>query len=152
MREGGHHRVARRFRLHRQRPYQPDETTLKQWNAPAEVQPQIERHLLVARAARVEASSGVAQALGQQSLDEAVDVFVGTIDKGRVLAAALENGRESSFEVAGLVARQHAGVRQRTRPRNAPRDIVLEQASIELKRRPEGERLRIGRYVEAARP
>ena len=50
---------------------------LQQRNAPAQIQPQIERDLLVARPPGVQAASRVAEPLDQLALDEAVDVLVG---------------------------------------------------------------------------
>jgi hypothetical protein len=50
---------------------------LQEWDPPAQVQPQVERDLLVARAARVQPASGVADALDKAPLDEAVDILIG---------------------------------------------------------------------------
>ncbi len=49
-----------------------------------------------------------------------------------------------------LVGRQHAGAQQRLRPRAAAFHVVLEQATIEGKRRAEGEHVVIGSTRETA--
>ena len=52
------------------------DATLEQRNPAAQVKPQIERDLFVARAARVQTAAGIAQPFDEQPLDEAVDVLV----------------------------------------------------------------------------
>ena len=83
MRERRHQRVAGRRRLRRQRVDDARDRALQQRNAPPQIEPQVERHLLVARSAGVQPPAGVAEALDEQPLDEAVDVFVGAVDEGR---------------------------------------------------------------------
>ena len=73
----------RRRRLSRQRVDDAGDGALQHRNPPPQIQPQIERHLLVARSAGVQAAAGVAEPLDQQPLDEAVDVFVGAVDERR---------------------------------------------------------------------
>ena len=87
MRERRHQRVAGRRRLRGQRVDDARDGALQQRNAAAQIQPQIERHLLVARSAGVQPAAGVAEPLDQQPLDEAVDVLVGAVDECRVGSA-----------------------------------------------------------------
>ena len=76
----------------------------------------------------------VAEPLDEQPLDEAVDVFVGAVDEGRIGSPALEDVGERRFDLARLVAREDAGRGQRPRPRGAARHVVFEEPSIESKR------------------
>ena len=139
-------------RLGRQRVDHARRRALQQRDAAAQIEPQIERHLLVARSAGVQAAAGVAEPLDQQPLDEAVDVFVGAVDERRIGSAALEQIGERGFDLRALRRRAARPPRQRPRPRQAAGDVVFEQAAIETERRAEVERRRVGRGVEAARP
>ena len=153
VRERRHQRVARRRRLRGERVDERRDGALQQRNAPPQVEPQIERHLLVARSSGVQPAAGVAEPLDEQALDEAVHVLVGAGDERRIRPASLEDRRRASASIcARFVRRQHAGLAQRARPRQAAGDIVFEQAAIEAERGAEFERRRVGRGVEAAGP
>ena len=76
----GHERIARLLGLIRQRRNESPDESLKQRDAPPEIQPEIDRHLLVARATRVKPASGFADSLNQHTFDEAVHVLVGASD------------------------------------------------------------------------
>ena len=126
---------------------------LQQRNAAAQIQPQVERHLLVARAAGVQAPAGVADARDELALDEAVHVLVvaarPTPDPARpcsrIAVSAVGDRR-------GVVGVEHAGTRQRLGPREAAGDVVFEEPAIERKRDAEIERRGIGSRIEAAGP
>ena len=75
--------------------------------------------------------------LDEQPLDEAVHVFVGAVDKRRVGAAALEDLGERRLDLRASSRGEHAGARQRPRPREAARHVVFEQTPIEAERRAE---------------
>ena len=152
VRERRHQRVARRRGLRGQRVDDAGDRALQQRDAPPQVEPQIERHLLVARAAGVQPAAGVAEPLDQQPLDEAVDVLVGAGDERRIGPALLEDRGQRVFDLPRFLRRQHAGLRQRARPRHAAGHVVFEQAAIEAERRAELERRGVGRGVEAAGP
>ena len=74
----------------------------------------------------MEATAGVAEPLGEQPLDETVDVFVRTIHKRGIFLPAIEDVGERRLDFARLLACKDAGMRQRTRPRDAARHIVFE--------------------------
>ena len=99
VRERRHQRVAGRGRLRRQRGDDAGDAALQQRNAAPQVQPQIERHLLVARSAGMQPPAGVAEPLDEQALDEAVDVFVGAGDKRRIGAARARGCRSSATSI-----------------------------------------------------
>ena len=52
----------------------------------------------------MEATAGVAEPLGEQPLDETVDVFVRTIHKRGIFLPAIEDVGERRFEFARLIA------------------------------------------------
>ena len=150
VRERGHQRVAGVRRLARERGDTGRHAALQQRDAPSQIEPEIDRDLLVARSAGVETPPGVAEPLDEQPLDEAMDVFVGAVDEGRIRSSAIQDVGERRFDLARFVARDDAGVRQRARPRGAPLHVVLEEASIEAKRGAELEgRLRPARRRSA---
>src|SRR5437870_2068546 len=94
----------------------------------------------------------VAEPLDEQPLDEAVHVFVGAADERRIGSAALEDVLQRGVNLPGFVARQHAGVCQRTRPRPTAGDVVFEETAIEPKRRAEFEGGGVRRGVEPPGP
>jgi len=81
MRERGHHRVAGRSRLLRQRCYEIDEGVLQERKAAPQIQAQVDRDLLVARTPGVKTTAGIAEPLGEQALDEGVNVLVAAVDE-----------------------------------------------------------------------
>jgi hypothetical protein len=131
VRERRHQRVARRRGLRRERVDHAGDGALQQRDPPPQVEPQIERNLLVARSAGVQPAPGVAQAFDQQPLDEAVDVFVRSVDEGGIHSSLLEDGAERFLDLPRFFFRQHARTGQRPRPREAAGDVVLEQPPVE---------------------
>src|SRR5262249_42093742 len=152
VRERRHQRVAGRVRLRGQRADQLYDRALQQWNATPQVQPEIERDLLVARAAGVQAPARVAELGDEQTLDEAVHVLIAAIDERGIAAAALENPAERGFDLTRLAYVENAGLRQRPRPRLAADHVVFEQPPIEAKRCAEVERRGVRRGGEPAGP
>jgi hypothetical protein len=128
------------------------ERVLQQRDAAAEVEPQIERHLFVARPPGVQPPPGVADALDQLALDEAVHVLVLSGDPRRVAPSFVEDRRQAGGDGRRVVAGQDAGRLQRIGPREAAGDVVFEQRAIEAERDAEVERGGIGSGVEAAGP
>src|SRR5262245_44024408 len=104
---------------------------LQQWNPSPEIQTEIERDLLVPRTARVKTLPCIAEAFDEQPLHETVNIFVGTVDKRRIRSPTLENGLERGIDGGRLRPRQHAGLLERTGPRQTAAYVVLEEASIE---------------------
>ena len=125
---------------------------LQQRNAPPQVQPQIERDLLVARSAGVQPAAGVAEPLDEQAFDEAVDVLVVAGDEGRIGPRPARGCRRASSRSARASSASARRRAQRARPRQAAGDIVFEQPPIEAERGAELERGGIGRRIEAAGP
>ena len=76
VRVGRHQRRPGTFGLIGAGADQRRDARLQRRDAAAQIQPQIERHLLVARAAGMQTPAGVANPLDQLALDEAVNVFV----------------------------------------------------------------------------
>ena len=125
---------------------------LQQRNAAAEVQPQIDGDLFVARAAGMQAPPRIADARHQLALDEAVHVFIVTRDPRRIGAALLENRRQAAGDRRGILRIEHAGARQGFRPGEAAGHIVFEETPVERKRDAEIKRGRIRRRVKPSRP
>ena len=140
------------FRLVGARRDQPRERRLQQRNPAPQVQAQVERDLLVARAAGVKPASGVADPLDQLPLDKAVHVFVGARHVRGIAAAFLENRAQRIGDGARIVGRQHARGGERLGPREAAGHVVFEERAIEAEGDPEVERRGIGRRIEAAGP
>jgi len=79
VRERRHQGVPRRRRLRRERGDDASDAALQERQASQQVEPQIHRHLLVARAPGVQAAPCVTKTLDEQPLDEAVDVLVRSV-------------------------------------------------------------------------
>ena len=125
---------------------------LQRLNAAAQVESQIDRDLLVARPAGVKATARVAQALDEQPLDETVDVLVRPVNEAGVGAPSLENVGENGFDLARLIGREHTGLCEHTRPRDAPRHVIFKKTPVEAKRGAKLERGDIGDGIEPAGP
>ena len=155
VRERRHQRVAGRCAPGRRaRRSTARDRALQQRNAAAQVEPQIERHLLVARSAGVQPAAGVADPLDQLALDEAVHVLV-------VARRRTPDRRAPASRIVGqrrldLLARRRRvstpASCERPRPREAAGDVVFEQPAIEAERGAEVEGRGVGRRVEAAGP
>ena len=90
--------------------------------------------------------------LDQLPLDEGMHVFVVAVHPRRIGAAALEDRLQAFGDRLGVSGIEHAGARQRFRPREAAPHIVFEQAAIEWKRHAEIERRGIRRGIKSSRP
>ena len=153
MRERRHQRVAGRRRLRRERGDDAGDAALQQRDAAPQVQPQIERHLLVARAAGVQPAPGVAEPLDEQALDEAVDVLVVAVDKRADPSGRARGSPSSAVSICSASACGSTPARaERARPRDAAGHVVFEQPAIEAEGRAELERRRVGRGVESSGP
>ena len=73
-------------------------------NPPPDVEPQVERHLLVARPPGVEALARVADARDELALDERVHVLVGPVDERGICAGRLEQRLERVADAAASSA------------------------------------------------
>ncbi len=77
--------------LLRKRIHDRSNLLLKPGNPPPEIEPEIQRHLLVARAARMQPLAQIANALDELPLDERVHIFVWTVDERGLAPAPFEN-------------------------------------------------------------
>ena len=96
--------------------------------------------------------AGVAHALDELALDEAVHVLVRTVHERRIRSALLEQRGQRGFDLTRFVRVEHAGFRERAPVREAARDIVFEEAAIEAERGAEFERGGVWSDVEASGP
>ena len=133
VRVGRHQRFARRFGLVGQGRHERAQAALQHGNAPHQVEAEVDRHLLVARAARVQAAAVVADQRHQLTFDEGVDVFVVARDPGRILPALGQDGGEPLTNARHRRGLEHAGAAERIGPGQAAGDVVLEQLAIEGK-------------------
>ena len=113
---GRHQRVAGAVGLIGQRRDHGAHPGLQQRNAPPQVETEVERHLLVARTAGVQAPSVVADKRHQLPFDEAVDVLVVAADPGGIGAAALENLLQAVADAADGRGVEGAGASPARRP------------------------------------
>ncbi len=117
VREARHHDVRVRLSLLGERPLQLRQQPIELIDVIAHIQPEIERHLVVARPCRVQAPGSGANQLGKPALHVHVDVFelhgefkFAALDLSPNLLQALQD-----LACVGLgddpLARQHFGVR-----------------------------------------
>ena len=150
VRVGRHQRVAGLFGLIGERGDGRAQFVLQPRDPAAQVQPQVDRDLLVARTAGVQSTAGIADARDELALDERMDVFVVAGDPRRIAAALLEDLRQALADGLAVRRVEHAGARQRLRPRQAAGDVVFEEPAIERERHAEIKRGRIRRRVESS--
>ena len=147
-----HERPARRLRPVREGVDEGHHLVLDDGDAPAQVEAQVEGHLLVPRPAGVQPLPGVADALDQLALDEGMYVLVRPVDERGVAAAPVADRDEGVPDRGRVPGRQHAGAGEGLRPREAPGDVIVEQPPVERERRLEREDLLVGGAVEPAGP
>src|SRR6516164_8897469 len=94
-------------------------------------------------------TAGIADALDQHALDEAVHVFVLAVDESRVGLAALPDVVEDLLDLLHVGFRKHPGATECLRPCEAAGDVFVEQPSVETKRLLELERRGVGRGIES---
>ena len=90
-------------------------------DAAPDVEPQVHRDLVVARAAGVEAQARLADPLHQLALDERMDVLVGPGQEGGVAPALFEDRGEPVADHRGVGRGEHAGPLDRLGPGEASR-------------------------------
>ena len=86
---------------------QTDDRPLQQPDTTTQIESQVERDLLIARAARVKPPPGIADTVHQLTLDEAVHVFVGTRDPRWVATPLLEDLAQRLDDGRGIGGGQH---------------------------------------------
>ena len=126
----------------------------KQRDAAAQIEPQIERHLLVARSPGVQPAPGVADALDQLPLDEAVDVLVGDRRPTPDCGAPPRGWRRAPSRIAGASSGPSARRRATSASAHARLPVTSSSNSRRSKRKRDAEieRRGIRRGVEPARP
>ena len=107
---------------------------LQRRNPPPKIEAQVQRHLLVSRAPRVQTFAEIPHALDELALDKRVHVFVGAVDEHGFAAPPLENIDERRGHLLGLGLTEHTRAGKPLHPREAARHIVFEKTPIE----PEG--------------
>ena len=118
----------------------------------AQVQAQVERHLIVARAGGVEFRARRADAGGQCRLDVHVDVFQPWLEDElprRDLPADLAQTR---FDAGAFFFRQQARRRESRRVGDGAVDVVGVQTPVKGNRLPVGAHLRVHGLLETSRP
>jgi hypothetical protein len=139
-------------RLAGQRAGERDEGVLHGRDPAFQVEPEIHRHLLVARTPGVQPLPRLANPFDQLPLDERVDVLVGTLEEAGGLGALLEDALKTPGNRARIRRVDGAGCGNRLHPREAPPHVVFEQAAVEHERPPELEHAGIGLAAEPSRP
>jgi hypothetical protein len=152
MRIGRHHGHTRRDGLVHAPVNERCQPALQRRDAPAQIEPEIERDLLVARTSGMEATAGIADPLDELALHEAVHVFVGSGHERRLAFARREDFLEAAADGGGVVSRQHSCGRERIGPRETPGHVVFEERAIEAERDAELERGGVGGLIEASGP
>ena len=151
-----HQRIARGLGLVGEHGRERGNPLLDLRDAALQVEPEIDRDLLVARPAGVQPAPGVADPRHQLALDERVHVLVVARglgrEEGRIRRRPRGDVLERGADDRRVGARQHAGALQAFGPRQASPHVVLEQAAIEPERRAELEQRRIGIAGEPAGP
>src|SRR5262245_35710594 len=100
----------------------------------------------------MEPPAGIADALNQLPLDEAVDVLIRAGDKRWIAAPVFKNRFKTLADRRSVLFCQHAARAERLRPCQAAGDIVFEQGAVETERNAEIEGRRIGLRIETAGP
>ena len=152
VRVGGHQRLARARGLLDERGHEPHELGLQHGNAAPQIEPQIDGDLLVARPPGVQALAHLADLIDQDALDPRVHVLVVTLDNRGILADARQQIAQSARNARVFVRRQHARGMNRRGPRQAARDVILDEALVERKRTSEGEHVLVRFTRESTRP
>src|SRR5688572_12937896 len=93
----------------------------------------------------MEALAEIPDPLNELPFHERVHVFVGAVDERWIAPAALEDVGKGGRDHLGLRRAENSCAGKPFNPRQASSDIVLEQAPVESKRRPElkGGRVRV---------
>ena len=108
----------------------------------AEIEPQIERDLVVARSRGMELAPRRPDPLGQAALDREMDILVGQREAEAAGIDLALDRVQAGDDFGGLGAAQQAGSRQHPRMRDRPADVMPIEAPVERKRSGEGFHLR----------
>ena len=131
MGEAGHHRAGVALGLVEQAPLQPGQLGAERVDRIAQPQAHVGRHLVVARARRVQALAGVARKRGQAAFD--IEVHVLSRERPFELAAAhfRQDGAHAGFDRGEVAPGDHRARREHARVRERAADVVFGQALIE---------------------
>jgi hypothetical protein len=132
--------------------HQARDRALERRDPPAQVQPEIQRYLLVARPSRVQPLAHRSRAGNHLAFDERVNVLVVPVHEAGIAPPFVEDADQRRHDRGALVGCQHTSRLQRLGPRDAARHVVFEQATVERKRAAEVEGRGIGLGVEAPGP
>ncbi len=150
MRVRRHDGRACRLGLLRKRADNRRNVILQGGNLPPKVEPQIQRHLLVAGAPGMQPLAQVADAFDELALDECVHILIGTVDERRLAPAPFENVVQRSRHFLRFRVLEDADSGERVDPCEAARHVVFEEPPIEAKGRPELESHGVGLTAETS--
>ena len=156
MRERRHQCAAAHLCLPGENGDEIDNRSLDLRNSPFQIEAEIERDLLVSRPAGMKATSCVADAGYQLTLDEGMDILVvlrgiGSKER-RVGRPCGPNLLQRALNLRGICRGQHACVMERLRPPDASLDVVLEESTVEREGGTEFEQRRVRIAGKTARP
>ena len=131
MREAGHHQVAMRLRLARERELEGGQRRIGAVDPVAHVELEVGRDLVVARAGRVQPPGRLAD----QLLEPALHVHVHVLERARELEAAshdlLQHLVETGVDLPGVVLGDDTLRRQHRRVRLGGADVLRGQSLVE---------------------
>ena len=100
-------------------------------NLPTKIEAQVQRHLLVTGAARMQPLSQITHTLDELTLDECMDVLIVAADKRGVFTSLFEDVVQSRGYFHGIRPVEHAGTGESFDPREAAGNVVFEQTFVE---------------------
>ena len=118
----------------------------------AQIEPQIQRHLVVAAPSGVELAAHFADEFGQPRLDRHVNVLVRRREPEPPAGDLLLHLLEPADQFVRLAAGEHAGPLERPAVRDAPGNVVPVEPAVDCERRRERLDLRIRLATEPASP
>jgi len=119
----------------RQRAHQVHKLRIDPVDRIAHPQPEIGRHLVVARARRVQSPAGIADALDQARLDVHVDVFQRLGEREFFPADLGRDVPEPALDRGCVLGRQNPDLRQHRRVRERGLDVLPPHLAVEADRR-----------------
>ena len=138
MRVAGHHGVEMAMGERDQRAAQFADERDHLGQFVAQIEPQVERDLVVARARGMQLAPGRADPLGQAALDRQMDVLVGKLEAEAAGSDLALDRAQAGDDFGGLGAPQQARPRKHPRMRDRAADVMAVEAAIERQRGGEG--------------
>ncbi len=149
----GHRRVPGQLRLGHEGFDYGDDRSLQLWNLPTQVQPEVDRHLLVARSAGVQSFAGLADALNEFPLHKRMHILiVGSVEHGGVGVDGDTHSVETGNDGGGVGGGEYTRTTEGLGPGATAGDVLIDQAFVDGQRLAEIKDLRVGGVVEPAAP